>query len=37
MLYRFDGNQPTVDKSAYVSELANVIGDVIIGMEPFDE
>ena len=31
MLYKFDGNQPTVAKSAYVSELASVIGDVVIG------
>jgi len=31
MLYRFDGNQPKIAKSAYVSELASVIGDVVIG------
>ncbi len=31
MLYKFDGNQPTVAKSAYISELASVIGDVSIG------
>ncbi len=31
MLYRFDGKQPTVGKDTYVSELANVIGDVVIG------
>jgi carbonic anhydrase/acetyltransferase-like protein (isoleucine patch superfamily) len=31
MLYRFDGKQPTVGKDTYVSELAEVIGDVRIG------
>ncbi|MCP4687696.1 MAG: gamma carbonic anhydrase family protein, partial [Desulfobacterales bacterium] len=31
MLYKFDGKQPVVGKDAYVSELANVIGDVVIG------
>lgn len=31
MLYRFNGKQPMVQKSAYVSELAHVIGDVVIG------
>jgi len=31
MLYRFDGKQPTVGKNTYVSELASVIGDVVIG------
>ena len=31
MLYRFDGKQPTVGKDAYVSDLATVIGDVVIG------
>ncbi|MCP4695008.1 MAG: gamma carbonic anhydrase family protein [Desulfobacterales bacterium] len=31
MLYEFDGKQPVVGKDAYVSELANVIGDVVIG------
>ncbi len=30
MLYRFDGKQPTVGKDTYVSELAQVIGDVRI-------
>lgn len=31
MLYKFDGKQPTVGKESYVSDLANVIGDVVIG------
>jgi len=31
MLYRFDGKQPMVGKDTYVSDLARVIGDVIIG------
>jgi len=31
MLYRFDGQEPTVAPSAYVSELASVIGNVEIG------
>jgi carbonic anhydrase/acetyltransferase-like protein (isoleucine patch superfamily) len=31
MLYHFDGKRPVVGKDIYVSELANVIGDVIIG------
>jgi len=31
MLYKFDGKQPTVGKETYVSELATVIGDVVIG------
>ncbi len=31
MLYRFDGKQPAVQSSAYVSELAHVMGDVVIG------
>ena len=31
MLYKFDGKQPTVGKDSYVSDLANVIGDVVIG------
>ena len=31
MLYKFDGRQPVIGKDAYVSELANVIGDVVIG------
>jgi carbonic anhydrase/acetyltransferase-like protein (isoleucine patch superfamily) len=29
--YRFDGKQPVVGKDTYVSNLATVIGDVIIG------
>jgi len=31
MLYRFDGRQPVVGQGTYVSELATVIGDVVIG------
>lgn len=31
MLYRFDGKQPTIGNNAYVSDLAKVIGDVVIG------
>ena len=31
MLYQFDGKQPHVGNGAYVSELAQVIGDVVIG------
>jgi len=31
MLYRFDGTEPTVGKDTYVSDLARVIGDVVIG------
>jgi carbonic anhydrase/acetyltransferase-like protein (isoleucine patch superfamily) len=31
MLYKFDGNQPTVGKDTYVSDLARVIGNVTIG------
>jgi carbonic anhydrase/acetyltransferase-like protein (isoleucine patch superfamily) len=31
MLYSFDGNQPVVGKNTYVSETAQVIGDVVIG------
>jgi carbonic anhydrase/acetyltransferase-like protein (isoleucine patch superfamily) len=31
MLYRFDGKQPAVGKDTYVSDLARVIGDVVIG------
>lgn len=31
MLYEFDGKQPALGKETYISELANVIGDVIIG------
>ena len=31
MIYRFDGRQPTVGRTSYVSELATVIGDVVIG------
>jgi carbonic anhydrase/acetyltransferase-like protein (isoleucine patch superfamily) len=31
MIYRFDGRQPVVGQGAYVSELATVIGDVVIG------
>jgi carbonic anhydrase/acetyltransferase-like protein (isoleucine patch superfamily) len=32
MLYRFDGKQPAVGKDSYVSDLATVIGDVVIGV-----
>ena len=32
MLYRFGGKQPTVGKDSYVSDLATVIGDVVIGV-----
>ena len=31
MLYKFDGKQPTVGKDTYVSDIARVIGDVVIG------
>jgi carbonic anhydrase/acetyltransferase-like protein (isoleucine patch superfamily) len=31
MLYQFDGKRPTVGKDSYVSHLARVIGDVVIG------
>lgn len=31
MLYKFDGKQPTVGKDTYVSDLARVIGNVVIG------
>jgi carbonic anhydrase/acetyltransferase-like protein (isoleucine patch superfamily) len=31
MLYKFDGKQPIVGKNSYVSDIARVIGDVIIG------
>lgn len=31
MLYEFDGNRPEVGKYSYISETANVIGDVVIG------
>lgn len=31
MLYRFDGKEPKVAKSAYVSDIARVIGDVVVG------
>ncbi|NQT74119.1 MAG: gamma carbonic anhydrase family protein [Chloroflexi bacterium] len=31
MLYKFDGQQPIIGKDTYVSELAQVIGDVRIG------
>ena len=31
MLYRFDGHEPVVGQGTYVSELATVIGDVVIG------
>ncbi len=31
MLYSFDGRQPVIGKETYVSESAEVIGDVVIG------
>lgn len=31
MLYKFNGKQPIVGKDTYVSDLAMVIGDVVIG------
>ena len=31
MLYKFDGKQPVVGKNSYVSNIASVIGDVVIG------
>jgi carbonic anhydrase/acetyltransferase-like protein (isoleucine patch superfamily) len=31
MLYRFDGKQPTIGKNSYISDIARVIGDVVIG------
>jgi carbonic anhydrase/acetyltransferase-like protein (isoleucine patch superfamily) len=31
LLYKFDGKQPRVGKDTYVSDLARVIGDVVIG------
>ena len=31
MLYKFNGKQPRVGKDSYVSDLAHVIGEVIIG------
>lgn len=31
MLFEFDGNQPVIGTGTYVSETAQVIGDVVIG------
>jgi carbonic anhydrase/acetyltransferase-like protein (isoleucine patch superfamily) len=31
MLYEYDGRRPTVGKDSYVSDIAHVIGDVMIG------
>ncbi len=31
MLYKFDQRQPIVGKNAYISDIARVIGDVVIG------
>ncbi len=31
MLYKFDGKQPVIGKGTYISNLAEVIGDVVIG------
>jgi len=33
MLYKFGGKQPTVGKDTYVSDIARVIGDVVIGRD----
>lgn len=30
-MYKFEGRQPTIGEDTYVSELAEVIGDVVIG------
>ena len=31
MLFRFDGKQPKISKNSYISSLANLIGDVVVG------
>jgi len=31
MLYKFDGKAPTIGQGTYVSDIARVIGDVVIG------
>lgn len=31
MLYEYNGKRPTVGKDSYVSDIAHVIGDVVIG------
>lgn len=31
MLYHFDGKAPTVGRETYISDMARVIGDVVIG------
>ena len=31
MLYRFDGKQPVIGTDSYVSDIARIIGDVVIG------
>jgi carbonic anhydrase/acetyltransferase-like protein (isoleucine patch superfamily) len=31
MLYEYDGRRPTIGKDSYVSDIAHVIGDVVIG------
>ncbi|MDD3845265.1 MAG: gamma carbonic anhydrase family protein [Syntrophorhabdaceae bacterium] len=31
MLYEYNGKKPTVGKDSYVSDIAHVIGDVVIG------
>lgn len=33
MLFRFDGQEPSIHQTAYVSETAQVIGDVTIGAQ----
>lgn len=35
MLYRFDGKEPEVAEGAYVSDIARVIGDVVIGEDAY--
>ena len=30
MLFKFEGRQPTIGNDTYISELAQVIGDVVI-------
>ncbi len=31
MLYKFDGKHPVIGKGSYISRLAEIIGDVVIG------
>jgi carbonic anhydrase/acetyltransferase-like protein (isoleucine patch superfamily) len=30
MLYKFDGRQPVLGRNSYISDIARVIGDVVI-------